>query len=79
MITDLPYGNMSDWQGEGTTQNNPNKQMLNNIYQTLDLNNSIVTIICNKQEKINHQKFEQVKRLKHGKRQFIFLRPLPFY
>ncbi|MCF1684090.1 hypothetical protein LQF67_00650 [Tetragenococcus halophilus] len=45
----------------------------------LDLENSIVTIICNKKEKINHQKFEQVKRLKHGKRQFIFLRPLPFY
>lgn len=79
VMTDLPYGKMSDWQGAGAAQNNPNKQMLNNIYQTLDLNNSIVTIICNKQEKINHQKFEQVKRLKHGKRQFIFLRPLPFY
>ncbi len=79
VMTDLPYGNMAYWQGEGAVQNNPNKQMLNNIYQTLDLHNSIVTIICNKDEKINHQKFEQVKRLKHGKRQFVFLRPLPFY
>lgn len=76
VITDLPYGNMSHW--GGIIKSNPTEQMLNNIYQTLDLNNSIVAIVCNKKQRIEHEWFEQVKRLKHGKRQLIFLRPLIF-
>lgn len=77
VIADLPYGNMTYWQG--IAQKDPNERLLNNIYQTLDVNNAIVVLVCNKQERISHKKFEQVKRLKHGKRQFIFFRPLPFY
>ncbi|MDN6640430.1 MAG: N-6 DNA methylase [Tetragenococcus sp.] len=76
VITDLPYGNMAHWQG--TTKDHPTEQMLNNIYQTLDINNAIVIVICNKKESIQHKNFTQVKRLKHGKRQFFFLRPLFF-
>jgi len=74
VITDLPYGNMVDWQ---TTQDHPNEYLLDNIYQALDTDNAIVALICNKQARISHKKFKQVKRLKHGKRQFIFFRPLP--
>ncbi|WP_440897138.1 N-6 DNA methylase [Amphibacillus sp. Q70] len=76
VITDLPYGNMAHW--EGIMKNNPTEQMLNNIYQILDLNNSVVAIVSNKKQRIKHECFKQVKRLKHGKRQFTFLRPLKF-
>src|SRR5699024_2296800 len=76
VITDLPYGNMAHW--EGVMKDNPTEQMLNNIYHVLDLNNSVVAIACNKKQKVKHEWFEQVKRLKHGKRQFTFLRPLRF-
>jgi 23S rRNA (guanine2535-N1)-methyltransferase len=74
VITDLPYGNMSQW--DGTMKENPIEHMLNNIYQVLDLNNSVVAIISNKKQRIKHGSFKQISRLKHGKRQFTFLRPL---
>lgn len=74
VITDLPYGNMAHWQGDIREQ--PAKLLLDHIYQTLDLNNSVVAIICNKNERIAHQNFIQVNRLKHGKRQIVILQPL---
>lgn len=74
VITDIPYGNMSQW--DGIMKNNPIEQMLNNIYQILDYDNSVIAIISNKEQRIKHEYFEQIKRLKHGKRQFTFLRPL---
>ena len=65
---------MSQW--GGIMKNNPIEQMLNNIYQILDYDNSVIAIISNKEQRIKHEYFEQIKRLKHGKRQFTFLRPL---
>ncbi|SDZ42223.1 RRNA methyltransferase AviRa [Evansella caseinilytica] len=76
VITDLPYGNMAIW--KGTKNMNPIEQMLKNVYYTLDLNNAVVSIICDKNQKVEHEWFEQVKRLKHGKRQFTFLRPVKY-
>lgn len=74
VITDLPYGNMTYW--EGNKSDNPINKMLSNIYEILDLENSIIAIISDKQQKIKHEKFFQIKRLKHGKRQFTFLKPM---
>ncbi|AOF49544.1 N-6 DNA methylase [Tetragenococcus halophilus] len=74
VITDLPYGNMTHWQGD--SKEPPTKRLLDNIYQTLDVNNSVIAIICNKKERIAHNNFTQVNRLKHGKRQIFILQPL---
>lgn len=73
VIADLPYGQMVSWQGEGS---NPVEDMLSNVYKVLDLQDSIVAIISEKQEKIHHHLFQQVKKMKHGKRQIVFLKPI---
>lgn len=72
VITDLPYGNIANWKG---SDDNPIQQMLTNIYQILDLNNSIVAIICDKKQKVTHESFRKIHAFNHGKRKITFLKP----
>jgi tRNA G10 N-methylase Trm11 len=72
VFTDLPYGNIAYWKG---SNDNQIQQMLTNIYQILDLNNSIVAIVCDKKQIVIHEGFEKIHALNHGKRKITFLKP----
>ncbi|GAK05572.1 rRNA methyltransferase AviRa [Geomicrobium sp. JCM 19037] len=72
IIADLPYGNTVDWQ---TTEDEPLHQMLQNVYETLDPDQSVVALISDKKQQTEHQYFERVKALKHGKRKITLLKP----
>jgi tRNA G10 N-methylase Trm11 len=72
VFTDLPYGNIVDWKG---SKDNHIQQMLTNIYQILDLNNSIVAIVCDKKQKVIHGDFEKIHTFHHGRRKITFLKP----
>jgi tRNA G10 N-methylase Trm11 len=72
VITDLPYGNLTSWRG---SPDNHLQQMFHNIYPTLDLNNSVVAIVCDKKQTVAHGDFEKIHACNHGKRKITFLKP----
>lgn len=72
VISDIPYGNMVNWQG---SEKNHVQQMLANIYPILDCKNAVVAIISDKSQKVRHNWFEKVEESRHGKRQITLLKP----
>ncbi|WP_135555288.1 hypothetical protein [Paenibacillus cymbidii] len=72
IMTDLPYGNIAYWKG---SNDNPIHQMLQNIHPLLDINNSIVAIVCDKKQLVMHEGFKKIHAVNHGKRKITFLKP----
>lgn len=73
VITDLPYGKLTNWEGiDGEI--NPAQQFLNKIKDRLK-KNSVIAIVYNKQQKVIHDGFNKVKGFKVGKRKIIILSP----
>ncbi|MFW5976852.1 MAG: hypothetical protein ACOCQS_02785 [Bacillota bacterium] len=70
LITDLPYGNIVNWEGN---RENYLLTFLNNIYNNLKI--SLITIITAKKQKIKHDKFNRIKHFTIGKRRISFLEP----
>ena len=52
VISDIPYGNMVNWQG---SEKNHVQQMLANIYPILDCKNAVLAIISDKSQKVRHR------------------------
>jgi 23S rRNA (guanine2535-N1)-methyltransferase len=64
VITDVPYGNMVNW--EGNNENTINL-LLDRLVKVLD-NNSVVAVIYNRSQKINNNRYRRVEKFKAGKR-----------
>jgi len=74
IITDLPYGKLTNWEGAGS-EINPAQQFLNKIKDRLK-KNSVIAIVFNKQQKVLYEGFNKVRSFKIGKRKVIILSPL---
>lgn len=73
VITDLPYGKLTKWEGiDGEI--NPAQEFLNKVKGRLK-RNSVVAIVFNKQQKVLHDGFIKIKTYKVGKRKIIILSP----
>jgi hypothetical protein len=76
VITDLPYGDVVQW-NDGQEQSEAIKKLLNNLLPKLAIN-SVVAIISTKKTVIKHEKYERIEHFNLGKRQVVFLRPINF-
>lgn len=79
VITDTPYGQHSTWQFDQAGQKgwtNPILPMLEALHPVLAFQ-AVVAVIAEKKSEIHHAGYEQVSKLKLGKRQVVFLRPTP--
>jgi len=78
VITDIPYGRQSNWQ---VTESTPLRSkgslwlMLEALLGVL-APEAVVVLSADKRQRVTHAGYQPVKRLKHGKRQIVFLRPL---
>lgn len=73
VISDIPYGNLTEW-SEKTEQDNQTQKFLNNIKNILSPK-SIVAISSNKKQELQFNGYEKVGTFKIGKRKILFLIP----
>jgi hypothetical protein len=77
VITDIPYGQHSQWQFDSrisASTPEPLHQMLDSLLSVLS-SKAIVAIAAAKDGRIAHERYEQLKKVKTGKRQVVFLKP----
>lgn len=74
VITDIPYGNQSAWaEPSGLPETNPPTwRMLEALHQVLS-HQGVVSVAADKSQKIAHPGFRQLRRMKIGHRQIVFL------
>lgn len=65
VMTDLPYGDLVSWQGEGAT---PLHALFRNLHKGLDPACSVVAVIADKSQKLQHDQFNRLQYFKIGKR-----------
>ena len=71
VLTDLPYGKLTHWEGKNANID-PTLNFLNNIAPILK-RTSLVVVSVNKKQKLSFEGYRRVKILKIGKRQVVFL------
>jgi hypothetical protein len=74
VITDIPYGQNSKW--EQTQAADPAWAMLEALVSFLS-SKSILVVASDKHQEISHEKFRRLEKLQIGKRQMVFLEPIP--
>lgn len=72
VISDLPYGQHSEWQGISTVE--PVHQLLDSLLSVLT-SNAVVAIAAAKKDKIKHEGYHRLEKFNVGKRQIVILRP----
>lgn len=72
VLTDIPYGQHSQWQAAGS---NPVSSMLDALLEILSPT-SVVAISSDKQQKISHERYHRIERFQIGKRRVVILRPV---
>jgi hypothetical protein len=77
VISDIPYGQHSQWQTpvDGLTTS-PVYQLLQTLWAVVP-ETCILAITSDKGQKIAHPYFQRLEKFKLGKRQVVFLKPLP--
>ena len=76
VFTDVPYGQHSQWKGsEYTKLSNPLWSMLNALMNILS-SSSIVAIVSDKQQKVDHERYQRVEQFQSGKRRVVILKPI---
>jgi len=70
MIVDLPYGQLTDWNGLEVEQE-PTQIFLNNIKTSLNPR-AIIAIVSDKKQKIYHDGYSKLKSFNLGKRKIWF-------
>jgi hypothetical protein len=75
VITDVPYGQRSDWQGYDRGTASPTWQMLEAM-QGVVSPRTVLAVVADKGQKIAHGRYEQVERFRLGKRQVVLLKPM---
>jgi SAM-dependent methyltransferase len=73
VITDIPSGSHSQW--AETQVPDPAWAMLEALLEFLS-QKSMLAVATDKQQKISHEKYQQLEKLQIGKRQVVFLEPL---
>lgn len=71
VITDVPYGNLVSWSESSTEAVNT---LLDNLLPVLS-DNSVVAVITDKRQKVNHEKYRRVEKFKVGKRLITIIMP----
>jgi 23S rRNA (guanine2535-N1)-methyltransferase len=71
VITDLPYGEVVAWR---SAEIDPANQLLENLLNVIS-SKSVVIIVCDKKQVINHPNYNRLEQLKIGKRKVFFLEP----
>lgn len=74
VITDLPYGKLTNWSGVKSNNNLPS-QFIKNIKPLLN-RNSVLAISFNKQQEVDHIGYKKLKGFKIGTRKVLLLTPL---
>lgn len=74
IITDLPYGEIVNWNSIEDEKSAVEK-LLNNVLGVMSAN-SVIAIISKSKSKIKHKDFKQVERFNIGKRQITILMPV---
>ncbi len=75
VIADVPYGQRSFWQGSDGGAGDPMGGMLETLLGVLS-KRAILALVADKGQNISHPSYQRLKRLRVGKRQVVFLRPL---
>jgi 16S rRNA G966 N2-methylase RsmD len=76
VFTDIPYGQHSQWQADGSAEtSNPIWSMLNTLTSVLSPT-SIVAIVSDKGQKIAHENYQRMKQFQIGKRRVHILKPI---
>lgn len=74
IITDLPYGELVNWNSMEDEKEAVEK-LLDNVLQIMSTD-SVIAIISKSKSKIKHKDFKQVERFVIGKRQITILKPV---
>lgn len=69
VFTDVPYGEIVQWSGDSS---DPIGMLLGNLVPRL-APISVVAIVADKKQSIDHPAYRRLKKLKVGKRQIVFL------
>jgi tRNA G10 N-methylase Trm11 len=69
VFTDVPYGDIVQWSSDNT---DPIGQLLGNLVGRL-APISVVAIVSDKKQTVEHPAYRRLKKLKAGKRQIVFL------
>ena len=75
VITDLPYGNLSQWEGSGTTDNFA-QRFMEKLHKKLGPI-SVVAVIRDKKQPISHEGYQTLRSFTLGKRKAVLLEPVP--
>lgn len=70
IITDVPYGNLTSWQDEGSEIN----ALLDSLIPCLKLD-SVLAVCSDKSQKINNNHYKRLEKQLIGKRKFEILKP----
>ncbi len=73
VISDLPYGQLSEWQGVGR-HDQPTWHFLEQLQSVLH-SHSVVALATTKGAVVAHEGFARYGRFRHGKRLITFLKP----
>lgn len=73
VITDLPYGELTDWSSKAA---NPLETFFEHLYPILNHPSSIIAVIADKKQKLKHDQYKKVGFFKIGKRQVGLFEPL---
>jgi hypothetical protein len=76
VLTDLPYGQHSQWQGDACRAPNPAWSMLDALHRVL-LPISLVAVVSDKRQQVAHARYRRLERFQIGKRQAVILQPVP--
>lgn len=74
IITDLPYGEIVNWNSMEDEKGAVEK-LLDNVLQVMS-SDSVIAIVSKSKSKIKHKNFKQVERFVIGKRQITILKPI---
>ncbi len=76
VFTDVPYGQHSQWHDSGPDEFlNPLWSILNALINILSPS-SIVSIVCDRQQKVAHKSYQSVEHFQIGKRRVVILKPI---
>jgi 23S rRNA G2445 N2-methylase RlmL len=76
VISDLPYGQLSAWQG-AARHNEPIWHLLDQLQQVLH-GPGVVALATPKGTTVAHENYERCVRFRHGKRMITFLKRVPY-
>ena len=73
VLTDIPYGRHSRWQGQGPAGRSPAEAMLEALLAVLH-STSLVAVVSDKSQKVSHDEFTLAEKFHIGKRQIVILK-----